>query len=287
MPSSRAGCRVRWPSESLIDPVAPFALISDEDRAALPADVVDAYPLSQLQTGMLVEMLKAGDLHTYHNLTSFRIPDEHEFSLAALRQAVDIVAQRHDMLRTSMHLSGYSQPLQLVHETAEISVTMHDWRGLDAPELDRARREYAEQEWAAGFDLATAPLLRIAAQLEEEGAWRLTLSHCHAITEGWSYHSMLMEIQTCYRQLREGREPAVGEPLAVRYADFVAAELKSLADPEDRSFWQDVVAATPRCGSRRPGPTSTAATPNTTASTCRTTTWRRGCGVSPSRRRPR
>ncbi|KJY41078.1 hypothetical protein VR41_14040, partial [Streptomyces sp. NRRL B-1568] len=228
--------------ESLIDPVAPFALISDEDRAALPADVVDAYPLSQLQTGMLVEMLKAGDLHTYHNLTSFRIPDEHEFSLPALRQAVDIVAQRHDMLRTSMHLSGYSQPLQLVHETAEISVTMHDWRGLDAPELDRARREYAEQEWAAGFDLATAPLLRIAAQLEEEGAWRLTLSHCHAITEGWSYHSMLMEIQTCYRQLREGREPAVGEPLAVRYADFVAAELKSLADPEDRSFWQDVVA---------------------------------------------
>ncbi|GAA3036800.1 hypothetical protein GCM10020000_13090 [Streptomyces olivoverticillatus] len=45
--------------ESLIDPVAPFALISAEDKAALPADVVDAYPLSQLQTGMLVEMLAA------------------------------------------------------------------------------------------------------------------------------------------------------------------------------------------------------------------------------------
>ncbi|GAA3036910.1 hypothetical protein GCM10020000_13240 [Streptomyces olivoverticillatus] len=44
-------------NESLIDPVAPFALISAEDRAALPADVVDAYPLSQIQTGMLVEMM--------------------------------------------------------------------------------------------------------------------------------------------------------------------------------------------------------------------------------------
>ncbi|WP_191878715.1 non-ribosomal peptide synthetase, partial [Streptomyces filipinensis] len=228
--------------ESLIAAVEPFALISDEDRAALPDDVVDAYPLSQLQTGMLVEMLKAGELHTYHNLTSFRIPDEAEFSLPALRRAVETVVRRHDMLRTSMHLSGYTQPLQLVHATADVPVTMHDWRGLDAGELDRARRAYAEQEWADGFDLATAPLMRLSVQLEEEGAWRLTISHCHAITEGWSYHSMLMEIQACYRQIRDGQEPAAVEPLAVRYADFVAAELASLADPEDRAFWQDVVA---------------------------------------------
>ncbi|MFF2046140.1 amino acid adenylation domain-containing protein, partial [Kitasatospora sp. NPDC058170] len=227
---------------SLIQAVAPFALISDEDRTALPVGITDAYPLSQIQTGMLVEMLTAGDLHTYHNLTSFRIPAEHAFSLPALRQAVDTVTRRHDILRTSMHLDGYSQPLQLVHDTAEVPLALHDWRGLDAEQLDRARRDYADQEWAAGFDLTTAPLMRIAVHLEEDDAWRLTLSHAHAMTEGWSYHSMLVEIQECYRQILDGAEPTASEPLAVRYADFIAAELESLASPEDQAFWQDIVA---------------------------------------------
>ncbi|WP_037821286.1 acyl carrier protein, partial [Streptomyces sp. NRRL B-3229] len=42
---------------SLVVAVEPFALIGEGDRAALPAGVVDAYPLSLVQTGMLVEML--------------------------------------------------------------------------------------------------------------------------------------------------------------------------------------------------------------------------------------
>ncbi|GAA3036756.1 hypothetical protein GCM10020000_13010 [Streptomyces olivoverticillatus] len=70
--------------ESLIDPIAPFALISDEDWAAMPDDVVDAYPLSQVQTGMLVEMMATRDRGegqvVYHNVNSFRIPDAQPFS---------------------------------------------------------------------------------------------------------------------------------------------------------------------------------------------------------------
>ncbi|WP_345017459.1 amino acid adenylation domain-containing protein, partial [Streptomyces shaanxiensis] len=226
---------------SLIRAVEPFALVSAEDRAALPADVVDAYPLSQIQTGMLVELLRAGELHTYHNLTSFRIPDEHAFSVEDFRAAVDAVVARHDILRTSMHLDGFSQPLQLVHATAVLPVTVHDWRGLDAAEQRRLGRVYADEDRTAGFDLGRAPLLRIGVQLESDTAWRLTLSHCHAATEGWSYHSLLMEILDCYRDLRDGREPAAFEAPAVRYADFVAAELASLASDDDRAFWQDVV----------------------------------------------
>ncbi|MFF2046199.1 condensation domain-containing protein, partial [Kitasatospora sp. NPDC058170] len=228
---------------SLIQAVAPFALISDEDRAALPAGITDAYPLSQIQTGMLIEMLATADpaAGLYHNINSFRIPAEHAFSLPALRQAVDTVTRRHDILRTSMHLDGYTQPLQLVHETAELPVSVHDWRELDAEQLDRARRDYAGQEWATGFDLTTAPLLRIAVHLEDDNAWRLTFSYNHAIAEGWTLNTLLMEIVECYQHLHDGRELPDHQAPSVRYADFIAAELESLASPEDRAFWQDVV----------------------------------------------
>ncbi|MEV7022685.1 amino acid adenylation domain-containing protein, partial [Kitasatospora sp. NPDC093558] len=228
--------------ESLVTAVEPFALIGAEDRALLPSDVVDAYPLSQIQTGMLVEMLAAEEAggNVYHNLNSFRIPDERVFSLPAFRAAVDAVAARHEMLRTSMHLSGYSQPLQLVHATADLPIALHDWRGLDATELDRARREFAEAELAAGFELTTAPLLRILVQLEEDGAWRLTISHSHAATDGWTVNTLMMELVESYRTLRDGRELPDHEAPSVRYADYVAAELASLADAEDQAFWQQV-----------------------------------------------
>ncbi|MEV7022277.1 amino acid adenylation domain-containing protein, partial [Kitasatospora sp. NPDC093558] len=229
---------------SLITAVEPFTLISAEDRALLPDDVVDAYPLSQIQTGMLVEMLAANEAggHLYQNINSFRIPDDRDFSLTALKQAVDTVVARHDVLRTSMHLSGYSQPLQLVHATADLPVAQHDWRDLDPAELDRARREFATSDRAAGFDLTTAPLMRIAALLEEGGAWRLTIGNSHAITEGWTLHSLMMEIVGCYQALRDGRELPEHQAPSVRYADYVAAELDSLADPEDQAFWQRITA---------------------------------------------
>ncbi|KAA2257566.1 amino acid adenylation domain-containing protein [Solihabitans fulvus] len=220
--------------------VAPFALISEEDRADLPPGVVDAYPLSQIQTGMLVEMLSDSERNTYHSLNSFRIPDQRSFSAPALRRAVDLVAARHDTLRTSMHLATYSQPLQLVHAVAEIPIAVHDLRGIDPVEQERIGREYVERERATLFDLDTAPLLRIGIHLESDAAWRLSFTHCNAITEGWSYHSLLMEIIEAYQHLLDGEEPPPYEAPSVRYADYVAAELESLASQEDQSFWQRV-----------------------------------------------
>ncbi|MEV0537923.1 amino acid adenylation domain-containing protein, partial [Kitasatospora sp. NPDC050463] len=227
--------------ESLITAVQPFALIGEEDRKALPADVVDAYPLSQIQTGMLVEMLAAQGGSTYRNINSFLIPDELSFSLDVLRRAVDTVVARHDILRTSMHLGGYSQPLQLVHATAEVPITAHDLRGLTEAKVAERTSAYVEQERATDFELTAAPLLRIAAHVESDEAWRLTFSHIHAVTEGWSYHTLVMEIVTLYRSLRNGDEPAAYETPAVRYADFIAAEQDALSDPATQSFWQQVV----------------------------------------------
>ncbi|MET8631103.1 amino acid adenylation domain-containing protein, partial [Kitasatospora sp. NPDC004669] len=230
--------------ESLVSAVEPFALIGDGDRAALPAGVVDAYPLSQIQTGMLVETMAAGpaDRAVYHNLNSFRIRDDQPFSLPVFQQAVDVVVQRHDILRTSMHLSGYSLPLQLVHATADYPVTLWDLRGLDTEEQERRKAAYLTQERAVVFDLTAAPLLRMSVLVESDGSWRLNFTYHHAVSEGWSYNALMMELVECYQHLRDGRELPAFEAPAVRFADFVAAELESLASEEDRAFWQDVVA---------------------------------------------
>ncbi|MFE0799706.1 amino acid adenylation domain-containing protein, partial [Streptomyces sp. NPDC058834] len=222
--------------------VAPFSLVADEDRDRLPEGLADAYPLSQVQLGMVVEMLTDDGKHPYHNVTSFRIRDERPFSEAALRDAAAVVAARHDVLRTSVDLSAYSVPLQLVHAHAEMTVGVRDLSALDEEALLLSLREFTAAERADLFDLATAPLLRLHAHLAGDGSWWLTNTECHAILDGWSHHSFLMEVLEEYRRARDG-EPVAAAPdgPTARFADFVAAELSTLASPDSRDYWQDIV----------------------------------------------
>ncbi|MFJ8795953.1 AMP-binding protein, partial [Streptomyces sp. NPDC102462] len=228
------------PARTEVDvPVERFALIGAEDRQALPGDAVDAYPLTQVQLGMVLEMLADDTGHAYHNVSSFRISEPEPFSERALRVAADVVAARHEMLRTSFHLDGYSQPLQVVRAEAALPVAVHDLRELDETQRRAAVREFLTRERADLFDLERAPLLRMTAHVEDDG-WRLGLTVCHAITEGWSHRALLMELLDEYRRVRDGGEPSEVPAPPVRYADFVAAELRSLESEQDRAYWRQV-----------------------------------------------
>ncbi|MBT2510605.1 amino acid adenylation domain-containing protein [Streptomyces sp. ISL-98] len=230
------------PARTEVDvPVEPFAQVGAEDRAKLPADAVDAYPLSEVQLGMVVEMLADRETHAYHNVSAFRINDDAPFSLDALRTAAASAAARHEMLRTSFHLDAWSVPLQVVHATAEIPVAVRDLGGLTEDERRDAVAEFMAEERAALFDLEQAPLLRMTGLVEDDGTWRLGLTVAHAITEGWSHRALLMELIEEYRAARDGQPTDRPAQPDVRYADFIAAEQRSLASDEDRAYWKDVV----------------------------------------------
>ncbi|MFJ9929487.1 amino acid adenylation domain-containing protein [Streptomyces misionensis] len=225
--------------------VAPFELIDDADRAKLPAGLADAYPMAQTQVGMVAEMLADRELHRYHGVASFRIRDEQPFRADALTTAVRDAVERHEVLRTSFDLGTFSVPMQLVHTEAAVPVEVGDLRGLSPERLREALREFQARERADVLDVSSAPMLRIRAHLADDGWW-LTMVRCHAITEGWSNYNLLMELLEGYRAARDGTEPERSDPPRVRYADFVAGELRALASQEDRAYWTDVVERHPR-----------------------------------------
>ncbi|WP_262016371.1 condensation domain-containing protein, partial [Micromonospora sp. Mcm103] len=236
------------PAAEAMSPAAPFALIDPVDRAALPGDLVDAYPMAQTQVGMVAEMLADETLHRYHSVTTFRIRDEELFSPDALRAAARVAVGRHEALRTSFDLHSCSMPMQLVHADAEVPVTVRDLRGSDADALRESLRAYQAEERARLFDVTRAPMLRLGVHLESGGGWWLTVVRCHAITEGWSLYHLLAELLGSYRTIRDGREPALPALPAVRYADFVARELRALESAEDRGYWGQIIDQHPRFG---------------------------------------
>jgi len=227
---------------------APLSLLGDADRRRLPAGLADAYPLSRIQAGMVFEMLGDREVSPYHNVTSYLIRGEGEFSAAAMRAAAQAVAARHEVLRTSFDLTSCSEPVQLVWPAAAVEVAVEDLRRLGATEQRAAIRRGADAERAAPFDLARAPLWRLRVHVTSAQSWWLSMIECHAILDGWSHNSLLTELIQTYRRCRAGtaeRPAARDEPATagtVRFADFVAAERDALESAQSREFWRERLA---------------------------------------------
>lgn len=234
--------------------VQPFAQLGPADRERLPDGLADAYPLGEVQAGMVYELLADPESNTYQNVSSFHFTDDGPFSLPALREAIRRLVDRHEILRTSFRLSGFSKPLQLVHGQAEAEVGFTDLRGLTPDGRQTAVADFRAAQQRRPFDLEHAPLLRYHVHLTGEHTWTLTHTECHAILDGWSHHSVIQEILADYGRIRDDADCAVSPPPRARYADFIALEQQALDSAEDRAFWEGRISGYPRL--ELPAPTA-------------------------------
>ena len=223
-------------SEEIVLRTQPFELVSEADRERLPPDLEDAYPLSKLQAGMLYHMDLMPDSPVYHNVDSFLLMVP--FDLEKLQTSVDQVIARHATLRTAFDLATYSEPLQLVHQEASLPVSVEDLRHLSAKEQEGAVEAYIDDQIKDRFDFGLPPQLRIHIQRRSDDTFQFTLTENHAILDGWSLHSTLMEIFEHYQTRLRGEEPAVEPPPALPFREFVALELEMLASEEAREYWE-------------------------------------------------
>src|SRR4029077_4449654 len=93
-----------------------FSFVSPEDRSKLPAGLEDAYPLASMQLGMLyhMDLTRDEEIPAYHNIFLFDL--SFPVVIRALQAALQEVAARHPIFRSSFDLQSFREPLQLVHE---------------------------------------------------------------------------------------------------------------------------------------------------------------------------
>ncbi|WP_370963824.1 amino acid adenylation domain-containing protein [Amycolatopsis sp. cg9] len=191
------------------------------------------YPAALLQVGLIYECEITEDPTLYHDLSAVRLSGPLDED--ALRRALDALSGRHELLRTSFDLVGHAEPMQRVHATAPIPLTL-----LDAPAAaDPAaalERWWAEQ-WRRPFDLAEAPLARCHVLRHADGTWHLAVSVHHSVVDGWSFAVVLADLLQAYDHELGGSAP-IAAPPAARYRDFVVLERKAAADPETAAYWK-------------------------------------------------
>ncbi|MFF3072027.1 amino acid adenylation domain-containing protein [Kitasatospora sp. NPDC057904] len=212
-----------------------------------PGEIVDAYPLTRLQSGMLYHSMRDRDSPTYHDISAIRLTGP--FDEDALREVLAGVIERSDVLRSAIDLANFSQPMQLVHSAVPTPLTVEDLRGLAEEEQRRRVAEWTAQEKATPFDLAAAPLLRLHVQLFADRDFRLNLSFHHAILDGWSLSLVISQLLTGYDARLAGAGAGAGDVAApaapvTRFRDFVLLEQEALADPVARDHWTRTLAGT-------------------------------------------
>lgn len=213
-----------------------FSMISEQDRHRLPSDAEDAYPVSPLQAGMIFHSDFSPDYIIYVSSLHLHI----RFDVAKMQEALQLLAARHEMLRTSFDMKTFCVPLQIVHKGVRPELHVEDLRHLSPAGQQQHIDEWLLSETRRKFNWSCAPLVRFTVHLRDDDRIQFTMSE--PFLDGWSVASLLTEIFTLYNALLL-QASAPQERLAGSYKDFVVIEQEALKSEECRRYWAKVLAA--------------------------------------------
>ncbi|MTD22522.1 amino acid adenylation domain-containing protein, partial [Pseudomonas sp. CCM 7891] len=189
-------------------------------------NIQDIYPLAPLQQGILFHHLLGheGDAYLVRSMIEF---DDRQ-RLDAFVDAMQVVINRHDILRSAVHWVGLPQAVQVVHRQALLPV--HTLTLL-TDEDPRTQLERLSDPRQLRLDLQQAPLMRACiAQDPQSGRWLLALLDHHMISDHVSLGIVLEEIQA----LLQGHGASLPVPLP--YREFVAQILATSPQVHEAYF---------------------------------------------------
>ncbi|MFJ6088498.1 amino acid adenylation domain-containing protein, partial [Streptomyces sp. NPDC092369] len=182
------------PSDFPLVELAPSTL--DELEPAVP-DLVDIWPLSPLQEGMLFHAAyddEGPDVYQSRRTLALDGP----LDTRRLRASWEALVARHAVLRASFHECATGDSVQVVAGSAVLPWREVDLSGLPANEAEAEADRLADAESAQRFDLTRAPLLRLLLIRLAENRHRLVVTSHHIVLDGWSTPIVLNEVAAVY-----------------------------------------------------------------------------------------
>lgn len=195
-------------------------------------DIENVHPLSPIQQGVLVHCLQTPGSSSYFGQQVYEL--EGSLDVACLQRAWQSALDRHSVLRSAFLWEGVDRMLQVVFRHVSVPWDYQDWKSVE--EVDRREHldRFLQADRGKGFNLAQAPLLRIAVIALTERNYYFVLSQHHLLLDGWSYGLLLKEVMAHYRALSAGRSLEI--PVPRPYQEYVQW-LEEQEIWEAEAFW--------------------------------------------------
>jgi amino acid adenylation domain-containing protein len=196
------------------------------------------FPVSSSQQRLwFLDQLDPGE-PTYN--MAFAIWLDGPLDARALQRAMDAVAGRHAVLRTSI-VAFDGVPEQIVADTGTVPIDCIELpAALDDGERTRQAESIAADRARQPFDLAAGPLIRAALIGAGPSRHLFVLVMHHSISDGASMEILIGELSAVYRAETSGA-PASLPPLWMEYGDYAVWQQDRMRGEElDRllSYWR-------------------------------------------------
>lgn len=175
--------------------------------------------------------------HLYHFRVAWRL--EGPLDASALKQALDQVINRHEILRMRF-VSRAGQVVQIPKADASLQLTYDDLRDLAAEDRQARLEQMREAEAREPFDLERGPVIR-GRLLRLDGEDHVLLLTVHnLVSDSASMGVLKTEAAMLYQSLVTGQPSPLPE-LPVQYADYAAWQrgwLQGKALEEQVLYWR-------------------------------------------------
>ncbi len=167
-----------------------------------------------------------------------------DINVDALEGALNLLVERHDILRTTFEVSN-GEPIQRIHRARRFSLEQRDLTAEPILRLSEFYRELAGRR----FKLDSLPLIRwTLVRLSVRESVLVQVEH-HLIHDGWSFNLMLGEIIEAYNGRVSGDDVGKVSPPTFQFVDFAIREQAWLQTAEasaQLAYWTSKLDKSPQ-----------------------------------------
>ncbi|MCP5054807.1 MAG: amino acid adenylation domain-containing protein, partial [bacterium] len=184
----------------------------------LPEGIEDIYPMSDIEKGMTASYSREPGTAVYHDQTVYQVvyPD---FDFQLFRRSVQLMADKHGILRTCFNMEDYPEFLQLVYREVSPDVEYEDISTMKRSQKEDYLGEFLESDRQEPFNVKQIPWRLRLFNLGGDEILVVFVCH-HAILDGWSVASLATELNNIYARLMAAPSYRPGK-LKSSYKDFI------------------------------------------------------------------
>ncbi|ERI05707.1 condensation domain-containing protein [Aneurinibacillus aneurinilyticus] len=199
------------------------------------SNILDIYPLSPLQEGMLFHALYDEEAESCSYIVQISFLLRGYLDIPTFERSWEYVINRHEILRAAFIWEEIENPLQVVYDHTLFKINELDWSCMSSEEREEQVRLFLESDRKQRFQLDEAPLMRVAVMKEADKEYRVVWTHHHILLDGWSVSLLLNELFTVYVKMAGGEALDFPKPPPYKkYIEWIKRQDKNKAE----QFWR-------------------------------------------------
>ncbi|AIQ51347.1 non-ribosomal peptide synthetase [Paenibacillus sp. FSL R7-0331] len=236
---------VKTPSDFSASELTQTELSMVYNRFADKTEIVDIYELSPLQEGILYHSLANTESTDYFIQNVFEV--SREVKEGKIKQALKLLATRHEVLKSSILIGEFQRPKQVVLLNREPEFERIDLTGLAENEQQNKIAEIAALDVNRGFDLQADSLFRVKYIILRENICKMIWSYHHIIIDGWCSSLLCNDFQNYYDSLNNDESIHKVEEIVLKEKNRTAeySEYIKWVEKQDKelgiSYWDSLL----------------------------------------------